>query len=157
GDLGRAVPGATVEPGPDQDDRPRSRLVGIHRPRAGAGPGALIRQRAAALRRHAIETEPSSATCQPGLWATSHGWPSGSMKTPEQPPQNVAAPRRAIVAPARSASSITASTSAGDRTLCASVTPPQPPTSATPLSSAKASRFHRAITMPPDWKKATPS
>ena len=28
-------------------------------------------------------TLPSSARIQPGLWATSHGWPSGSMKIPE--------------------------------------------------------------------------
>ena len=28
-------------------------------------------------------TEPSSSIVQCGLWATSHGWPSGSMKTPE--------------------------------------------------------------------------
>jgi hypothetical protein len=28
-------------------------------------------------------TEPSSWIVQNGLWATSHGWPSGSTKTPE--------------------------------------------------------------------------
>jgi DNA-binding transcriptional MerR regulator len=28
-------------------------------------------------------TEPSSPTVQEGLWATSHGWPSGSTNTPE--------------------------------------------------------------------------
>ena len=28
-------------------------------------------------------TEPSSSMVQLGLWATSHGWPSGSMKIPE--------------------------------------------------------------------------
>ena len=97
------------------------------------------------------------ASVQCGLCATSHGWPSGSRKTPEYPPQKVAAPGRPIVAPAASASASTASTSAGERTLCASVTPPQPPVSVTAESSASCSRPHRAKIVPPALKKTTSS
>jgi hypothetical protein len=52
---------------------------------------------------------------------------------------------------------MTASTSAGDETLWASVMPPQPPLSVTPLSTASSSRPQSANTMPPAWKKYTPS
>ena len=69
--------------------------------------------------------DPSSCSVQPGLCATSQGWPSGSTNTREYPPQKVSAAGREIVAPAVRASAMTASTSCADRTLCASVTPPQ--------------------------------
>ena len=47
--------------------------------------------------------EPSGPSTHTGLLATSHGCPSGSMNTPEYPPQNVGAPGRPIVPPADSA------------------------------------------------------
>src|SRR5580693_4383576 len=62
-------------------------------------------------------TEPSMAMVHPGLWATSQGWPSGSMKMAEYPPQKVGAPSRPMVAPADSASAMTRSTSSGDLAL----------------------------------------
>ena len=52
---------------------------------------------------------------------------------------------------------VTASTSAGERTLCASVTPPQPPSSVTHESSASWSRPQSAKTRPPAAKKKTSS
>src|SRR3954452_16836101 len=94
---------------------------------------------------------------QNGLCATSHGWPSGSRKRPEYPPQNVDAPARPIVAPASRASSRTASTSSGEPTLYASVTPPQPPASSAVESSASDVRLQSARTIPLHWKKTTPS
>ncbi len=102
-------------------------------------------------------TPPSAVRVQCGLWAISHGWPSGSMKRPLYPPQNVSAGSRAISAPAARASSIAASTSAGEPRLSASVVPPQPPGSATPLSSASRARSQSARTMSPAWKKTTSS
>ena len=59
--------------------------------------------------------------------------------------------------PRRGPRSITASTASGDETLWASVTPPQPPVSSTPLSSASAARSQSATIMPPAWKNTTPS
>ena len=47
------------------------------------------------------------------------------------------------------------STSAGERTLCASVTPPQPPPSSAPESSASCSRSQSPTIIPPAWKKTT--
>ena len=49
------------------------------------------------------------------------------------------------------------STSAGEDTLWASVTPPQPPVSSTPESSASFCRLHSATIIPPVWKKTTSS
>ena len=46
---------------------------------------------------------------------------------------------------------------AGAATLWASVMPPQPPGSCTPLSSARRARSHSASTMPPAWKNTTSS
>ena len=48
-------------------------------------------------------------------------------------------------------------TSPGERVLYASVTPPQPPESETPLSSASWSRPQSATIIPPVWKKTTSS
>jgi len=48
-----------------------------------------------------------------------------------------------------------ASTSRGELTLYASATPPQPPLSWTPLSSASLARSHSATMNPPAWKKTT--
>ena len=62
-----------------------------------------------------------------------------------------------IVAPATRASSITRSTSSGDRVLSASATPPHAPPSVTPLSSASLSRDHSDTIRPPTWKNAVSS
>src|SRR2546428_341564 len=62
-----------------------------------------------------------------------------------------------MCAPAFSACTRTASTSSGERTYLASVTPPQPPESVTPLSAASSSLPHRERTMHPVWKKTTSS
>ena len=128
-------------------DRERAALVDPELPRAAACPNSPRSEHDRAV----------VGEVQQGLCATSHGWPSGSTNTPEYPPQNVSAGSRAMRAPAARASSITASTSAGERTLCASVMPPQPPRPSTPLSSARSERPQRPTTMPPAWKKTTPS
>jgi len=107
--------------------------------------------------RYSRLTDPSSCSFQAGLCAISHGWPSGSTNTPECPPQNVFPPGRGIVAPACLASSMIASTSFGEPTLWASVTPPHPPPSWTPLSFASFSLSQSATMNPPAWKKTTSS
>ena len=46
-----------------------------------------------------IEIRPSSKMDQKGLKATSQGWPSGSEKYPEYPPQNTSSGSLIILAP----------------------------------------------------------
>ena len=58
--------------------------------------------------------------------------------------------------PAATAWASTASTSAGDPTLWASVMPPQPPASVTAESSASAARSHSDRIIGPAWKNTTP-
>ena len=60
-----------------------------------------------------IRTEPSSSSGQPGLWATSQTYPSGSAKAPEVPPHDAVADGRRIAPPARRASSRVMATSSG--------------------------------------------
>lgn len=60
-----------------------------------------------------------------------------------------------MVAPAAWASRSTASTSAREETLYASVTPPQPPASVTQLPFASSARLHSATIIPPAWKHMT--
>ena len=79
------------------------------------------------------------------------------MNAPEYPPQNVSAGSLLMDAPAARASSITRSTSSGELTLWARVTPPQPPGSLTPESTASSARDHSPKTMQPAWKKTTSS
>ena len=58
-------------------------LVRIPISSSGRPSGTEGRRRPAAPRAQESETEPSSWTVQCGLWATSQGWPSGSMKIAE--------------------------------------------------------------------------
>jgi RNA polymerase sigma factor (sigma-70 family) len=118
-------------------------------PMVGRSPTAARQLASAARRCQGSRTEPSGRSSQPGLCAISHGCPSGSMNTPEYPPQKVAAPGRPILAPAASASASTWSTPAGEPTLYASVMPPHPPGSVTTLSSASWLRPQSATIMPP--------
>ena len=64
-----------------------------------------------------MRIDPSSAMVQPGLWATSQTYPSGSAKAPVVPPHSADTDGRTIVPPARSASARTTATSSGRRTL----------------------------------------
>ena len=68
-----------------EGEQRRGRRLGLG-PERAADPGRAPRRAARARRRllsAPSEIEPSSAIVQPGLCATSHGWPSGSTKTPE--------------------------------------------------------------------------
>src|SRR5690606_37133302 len=69
---------------------------------------------------HASE-RPSSGS-RAGFHATSHKCPSGSVKYPATPPQNVSCGSLTMAAPAFRASSITSRTSARLPTLCARLT-----------------------------------
>lgn len=68
-------------------------------------------------RNRQMVTSPCSSSAQPGLWATSHTYPSGSANAPVVPPQSARAAGRLIVAPARSASARTSLTWSGECTL----------------------------------------
>jgi hypothetical protein len=96
----------------------RARRAG--RPHPAAVPGRAVWRSSPGQRQADV---PSSAIRQCGLCATSHGWPSGSANTPCSRPM----PWRRLAqhrAARRDGLASTASTSAGERTLCASVTPP---------------------------------
>ena len=60
--------------------------LAVHLADAAAWSAPAVRSRPAAAQpaeAGGSSTDPSSVTVQKGLWATSHGWPSGSTNTPE--------------------------------------------------------------------------